>query len=100
MSKTDLPSGVFAISAGMRCYATELGATMLVEGEIRVAPDGVVWEITVWSAAAQKFIFRESGIFPMTDFMEGLFKIPASLLAVLISRGPKSGSGSALSILR
>jgi TonB family protein len=77
MSKTDLPTGVFESSAGMRCYATELGATMLVEGEMRVAPDGVVWEMTVWSATAREFIFRESGIFPMTDFMEGLFKIPA-----------------------
>jgi len=75
--KTDLPAGVFASSAGMRCYATELGATMLVEGEMRVAPDGLVWEMTVWSATARKFIFRESGIFPMTDFMEGLFTIPA-----------------------
>lgn len=77
MSETDLPTGVFASSAGMRCYATELGATMLVEGEMRVAPDGVVWDMTVWSATVRKFIFRESGIFPMTDFMEGLFKIPA-----------------------
>ena len=77
ISKTDLPAEVFSSSPAMRCYASELGATMLVEGEMRVAPDGVVLEVTVWSATAEKFIFRESGVFPMSDFMEGLFKIPA-----------------------
>jgi TonB family protein len=78
ISKTDLPAEVFSCSPAMHCYASELGATMLVEGEMRVAPDGAVLEVTVWSATAQKFILRESGVFPMTNFMEGLFKIPAS----------------------
>jgi hypothetical protein len=53
IAKPELPSGTFSSSPAMRCYAPELGATMLVEGTMRVVPDGAVVGVTVWSAKAQ-----------------------------------------------
>jgi Gram-negative bacterial TonB protein C-terminal len=73
-----VPPTAFDSPSWIRCYASELGDTMLVEGTLRVAPDGVVLNITVWSAKARKSIFDESGIVPLTPSMEELAKKPAS----------------------
>jgi hypothetical protein len=70
--KPDLPSGVFSSAPAMRCYAPELGATMLVEGTMQVAPDGAVVDVTVWSAKGQKGIFSESAIIPLSPEMREL----------------------------
>jgi hypothetical protein len=72
IAKPDLPSGLFSSSSAMRCYASELGATMLVEGTMRIAPDGAVLDVTVWSAKARAVIFSESAIVPMTFKMMDL----------------------------
>jgi len=66
ISNPDLPSGLFSSSSAMRCYASELDTTMLVEGTMRIAPDGAVIDVTVWSAKARTVIFSESAIVPMT----------------------------------
>lgn len=73
-----VPPTAFSSPSWIRCYASELGDTMLVEGTLRVAPDGVVLNIRVWSAKARKSIFDESGIVPLTPSMEELAKKPAS----------------------
>ncbi len=65
-NRTSLASGLFSSSSAMRCYASELGATMLVEGTMRIAADGAVIDVTVWSAKARAVIFSESAIVPMT----------------------------------
>lgn len=69
IAKPDLPSGIFSSSSAMRCYAPDLGATMLVEGTMRVAPDGAVVYVTVWSAKGRTWIFSESGIIPLNPQM-------------------------------
>jgi len=69
IAKPDLPYGVFSSSSAMRCYAPELGATMLVEGTMRVAPDGAVVDVTVWSAKHGVGIFSESAIIPLSSQM-------------------------------
>jgi TonB family protein len=65
ISNPDLPSGLFSSSSAMRCYASELDTTMLVEGTMRIAADGAVIDVTVWSAKARTVIFSESAIVPM-----------------------------------
>jgi TonB family protein len=70
--QADLPAGLFSSAVGMRCYAPELGATMLVEGELEVVPDGALVTVKVWSAKARRYIFGESGIVPLTPEMEKL----------------------------
>jgi hypothetical protein len=72
ISNPDLPSGLFSSSSAMRCYASELDTTMLVEGTMRIAPDGAVIDVMVWSAKARTVIFRESAIVPMTIEMMDL----------------------------
>ena len=76
IANPDLPSGVFYSASAMRCYAAELGPAMLVEGDLRVVPDGAMLEVTVWSAKVKKSIFDESGIFPMTPAMDELAQKP------------------------
>jgi hypothetical protein len=66
ISNPDLPSGLFSSSSAMRCYSSELDTTMLVEGTMRIAADGAVIDVTVWSAKARAVIFSESAIVPMT----------------------------------
>lgn len=73
-----IPPTAFANSSWMRCYASELGDTMVIEGTLRVAPDGAVLDIEVWSARARKSIFEESGIVPLTPSMEQLARKPAA----------------------
>jgi hypothetical protein len=72
ISNPDLPSGLFSSSSAMRCYAAELDTTMLVEGTMRIAPDGAFIDATVWSAKARTVIFSESAIVPMTLEMRDL----------------------------
>jgi TonB family protein len=72
ISNPDLPVGLFSSSPAMRCYASELGATMLVEGAMQIAPDGAILDVTVWSAKARRVIFSESAIVPMTFEMRDL----------------------------
>ena len=72
ISNPDLPSGLFSSSSAMRCYASELDTTMVVEGTMRIAPDGAVLDVTVWSAKARTVIFGESAIVPMSFKMMDL----------------------------
>jgi hypothetical protein len=78
IAKPEIPPTAFANSSWMRCYASELGDTMVIEGTLRVVPDGAVLDIEVWSARARKSIFKESGIVPLTASMEQLARKPAS----------------------
>ena len=77
IASPEVPPTALTSSSWMRCYASELGDTVLVEGTLRVAPDGVVLSVTVWSAKARRSIFDESGIVPLTPSMEELARKPA-----------------------
>jgi hypothetical protein len=71
-----VPPTAFDSPSWIRCYASELGDTMLVEGTLRVAPDGVVLNITVWSAKARKSISTNQELFLSRPLWRSLPKNP------------------------
>lgn len=81
--KPDWPSGIFYSPSAMRCYAEDLGNAMLVEGDLRVVPDGAMLDVTVWSAKAKKSIFGETGLIQMTSAMDEFAKKPKSVAAAV-----------------
>jgi hypothetical protein len=93
IANPDLPSGVFYSASAMRCYAAELGPAIIVEGDLRVVPDGAMLEVTVWFAKLKKSIFDESGIFPRLPQWMSLPKSLNPPLFLSISRPATTGFG-------
>lgn len=72
VTRNNLPNEMLSDSTAMKCYAPDLGATMLVTGSMEYAPDGVVLRIDGWREKPRKSIFSQQVIVPMTAAMIGL----------------------------
>src|SRR5208282_3191935 len=76
VTRNDLPNEILSDSTAMKCYAQDLGATMLVTGSMEYAPDGVLLQIDIWREKPRKSIFGRLVVVPMSAAMTGLADKP------------------------
>jgi TonB family protein len=72
VTRNSLPNETLSDSTAMKCYAPDLGATMLVTGSMEYAPDGVLLQIDMWREKPRKSIFGKLVVVPMSAAMMGL----------------------------
>jgi TonB family protein len=72
----NLPETVATYPPAMRCYAPDLGVSVLIEGGLDYAGDGVVLRVHAWRAKDHESIFAKMIIVPITAPMEQLMAEP------------------------
>jgi TonB family protein len=77
IAKQNIPSEAFTSALALRCYMSELGDAMLVDGEMQSSSDGIVLTITVWSTKKRQNIFSNAALVPMTAVLEEVATQPA-----------------------
>ncbi len=85
IDRPSIPSEAFTSALALRCYTSELGDVMLVEGEMQSSSDGILLTVTVWSAKKKETIFSNVALVPMTPALEEVAKRPAPLVTSLDS---------------
>jgi len=78
IAKNNLPEGLVSDPSATKCYASKLGADILVTGTFELASAGVVLTVDAWRTEPRKHIFRQEDIvIAMTDSMMELAGKPA-----------------------
>ena len=85
IERPGIPSDAFTSPLALRCYTSELGDAMLVEGEMRSSSDRILLTVTVWSAKKRQTIFSKAALVPMTPALDEVAKRPAPPVASLNS---------------
>lgn len=77
IAEKDLPEGLLSDSSATKCYASKLGADILVTGTFELAPAGAVLTVDAWRTEPPKSIFGQRDIvISMTDSMRDLATKP------------------------
>ena len=72
ISNHKLPIGVLSSRTIIACYAPDLGATLIVGGQIEYTPEDIVLDLDIRSPAEEHRIFGKRIITPLTPVMEEL----------------------------
>jgi TonB family protein len=82
VANQNLPPATLSNSPAMRCYAPDLGATVLIEGSMAYVADEVIIDISALQIKSRKSIFSKTTTLPMTAAMKGLASrpVPSSAL--------------------
>jgi hypothetical protein len=84
IGKPKISAETFTSPTVLRCYASDLGAAVLVEGKFQIAADGVMLWVTAWGAKARTVIFHGATLVPMTPWFEELRKKPTATVPVTL----------------
>ena len=85
IAKPNISSDAFTSPLALRCYTSELGDAMLVEGDMKSSSAGIILTVTVWSTKKGQTIFSYAKVVPMTTAFEEFVKQPAPSAASLDS---------------
>jgi TonB family protein len=82
VSNQNLPAATLSSSPALRCYAPDLGATVLIEGSMAYVSDEVIIDISALLIKSRKSIFSKTTTLPMTAAMKELASkpVPSSAL--------------------
>ena len=88
--QNNLPDGLLSNSAATDCFASELGADVLIRGNFEYSPAGIVLWVGVERTKPHKSIFsRWDNIIPMTNSMTELAAEPAPPSPPISTHEPK-----------
>ncbi len=75
LAKFNLREEVFSSSA-LQCFMNDLGISILIEATMDPRPAGLVFHIDAWTPKADKSIFSDNTVLPITASMKDLISKP------------------------